>query len=146
MYAPEPVSPPADPRRDLVDLQYEEVSKTRTAVLNRELVRMRDEGWTVQLAGDHLVASRREEGLSQVERVLIRVGGFLAFAIAAAILLPDAVASLPISKFAFLGGAAALGGALAFLTRRKAAGDRRVTVSVDGHGRPFVADQGNRDL
>ncbi|MBJ7353388.1 MAG: hypothetical protein JHC98_01055 [Thermoleophilaceae bacterium] len=146
MYAPETDSPQADPQRHLVDLQYEEVSNARTAVLNRELVRMRGEGWNVQLVGDHLVASRREHGHSQMERMLIAVGGFLALAYAATIFMAGMVESLPGSKAVFLAGAAVVGGLIAFFTRGQAARDRRVSVSVDGQGRPFMADLATRDF
>jgi hypothetical protein len=142
MYAPEASPQPIDPQRHLVDLQYEEVSKTRMSVLNRESVRMQNEGWTVQLAEDHLVCTRREEGRSQMERVLIGIGGFLALAYAATIFLADTVASLPIPKAVFLVGAAALGAAVAFFTSNEAARDRRATVGVDGHGRAFMTEQG----
>lgn len=142
MYAPEADSPQVDPQRHLVDLQYEGVSNARTAVLNREQVRMSGEGWSVQLAGDHLIATRREKGRSQLERMLIGVGGFLALAWAATVFLADTVASLPVSKAVFVGGAAVLGAAIAYFTRGQAARDRRVTVSVDGQGRPFVAELG----
>ena len=146
MNAPEPISPQIEPQRHLVDLQYEEVASTRTAVLNRESVRMQGEGWTVQSAGDHLIATRREAGFSQVERSLIAVAGFLALAYAATIFLADVVASLPVSTAGFLGAAVLLGALIAFLTREQAAGDRRVSVSVDGHGRPFVTNLAARDL
>lgn len=142
MSAPEPISPQIEPQRHLVDLQYEEVASTRTAVLNRESVRMQGEGWTVQLAGDHLIATRREAGHSQMERMLIAVAGFLALAYAATIFLADLVESLPVSKAGFLGGAVLLGALIAFLTSGEAARDRRVSVSVDGQGRPFMVDQG----
>ena len=145
MYAPEADSPQVDPQRHLVDLQYAEVASTRTAVLNREMVRMRGEGWNVQMAGDHLIANRREEGHSQMERMLIGIGGFLALAYAATVFLADTVASLPVSKAVFVGGAAVLGAAIAFFTRGQAARERQVSVSVDGQGRPFVAEL-RRDL
>jgi hypothetical protein len=125
----------------MVDQQFEEISKARTATLNREMVRMQGDGWSVQLSGDHLTASRREAGRSQLERMLIGVGGFMALAYAATIVFADDVAKLPGSKFAFLGAAAVVGAAIAFLTSGEAAGEHRVTVSVDGQGRPFVADQ-----
>jgi hypothetical protein len=125
----------------MVDQQFEEISKARTATLNREMVRMQGDGWSVQLSGDHLTASRREAGRSQLERMLIGVGGFMALAYAATIVFADDVAKLPGSKFAFLGAAAVVGAAIAFLTSGEAAGERRVTVSIDGQGRPFVADQ-----
>jgi hypothetical protein len=131
MYAPETA----------VDQQFEEISKARTSTLNREMVRMRGEGWNVQLSGDHLVASRREAGRSQMERMLIGVGGFMALAYAATIVFADKVADLPGSKFAFLGAAAVVGAVAAMLTSGEAARERRVTVSLDGQGRPFVADQ-----
>jgi hypothetical protein len=145
MHALEAVPQPVDPQRHLVDLQYEEVSKTRTAVLNRESERMRGEGWSVQSAGDHLIATRLEDGRSQFERMLIAVGGFLALAYGATQFLASAVDVLPGSEAVFLVGAAALGAAIAFATRGQAARDRCVTVSVDGQGRPFQVEQG-RDL
>lgn len=146
MYAPEAGSPQVDPQRHLVDLQYEEVSNARTAVLNREQVRMREDGWNVQLIGDHLIASRREAGRSQLERVLIAVGGFLALAYAATIFLPDVIERLSVSNAVFLGGAVVLGALIAFFTRGQAARDRQVSVSVDGQGRPFVTDVATRDF
>lgn len=146
MHALEAVPQPVDPERHLVDLQYEEVANTRTAVLNRESVRMRGEGWTVQSAGDHLVASRREKGRSQLERMLIAVGGFLALAYLATKFLSSTVEALPVSQPVFLGGAVVLGATIAFFTRGQAARNRRVTVSVDGQGRPFVTDLAMRDL
>jgi len=141
MYAPEADPQPLNPQRHLVDLQYEEVSNSRTAVLNRESVRMSGEGWNVQSAGDHLVATRREGGRSQLERTLIAIGGFLAVAYGATQLLASTVESLPFSEGVLIGGAAALGALLALFTRGRAARDRRVTVSVDGQGRPFLVEQ-----
>lgn len=132
----------SDSQQHLVDLQYEEVSNARTAVLNRESERMRSEGWSVQSAGDHLIATRREKGHSQLERMLIAVGGFLALAYGATEFLTSTVESLPVSEPVFIGGAVLLGAAIAFFTRGQAARDRRVTVSVNGQGRPFHAEQG----
>lgn len=146
MHALEAVPQPVDPQRHLVDLQYEEVSNTRTAVLNRESERMRGEGWSVQSAGDHLIATRREAGRSQMERMLIAVGGFLALAYGATQILASSVESLPGSEGAFLGAAVVVGAAIAFFTRGQAARDRTVSVSVDGQGRPFVTDLARRDL
>lgn len=146
MHPLEAVPQPADPQRHLVDLQYEEVSSARVAVLNREYERMRAEGWTVQSAGDHLIATRRDEGRSQLERMLIAVGGFLALAYGATQFLPNVVASLPVSQAAFISGSVVLGAAIAFFTRGEAARDRTVSVSVDGQGRPFVTDLARRDL
>lgn len=142
MHALEAVPQPVDPQRHLVDLQYEEVSNARTAVLNRESERMRREGWSVQSAGDHLVATRRENGRSQMERMLIAVGGFMALAYGATQFLASTVESLPVSEGGFIGASVVLGAAIAFFTRGQAARDRRVTVSVDGQGRPFLSEQG----
>lgn len=142
MHALEAVPQPVDPQRHLVDLQYEEVSNARTAVLSRESERMRGEGWSVQAAGDHLVATRRENGLSQMERMLIAVGGFLALAYGATQFLANTVELLPVSEGMFIGASVVLGAAIAFFTRGQAARDRRVTVSVDGQGRPFLSEQG----
>jgi hypothetical protein len=144
MYAPEPVSQPqqVDPQRHLVDLQYEEISKARTAVLNREVVRMRGQGWNVRMIDDHLEANKHERGRSQLERTAIAVVAFLAVGYVATIVLADAVASLPISKAVFLGAAGLVGLAAAFVTRGQAGRERRVTVSLDGQGRPFMVEQG----
>ena len=142
MHAPEAQPQLVSPERHLVDLQYEEVSSTRTAVLNRESARMQGDGWNVQSAGDHLVATRREEGRSQFERMLIAIGGFLALAYGATQFLTSTVESLPVSEAMFIAGAGVLGAAIAFFSRDHAARDRRVTVSVDGQGRPFLAEQG----
>lgn len=141
MYAPETAQQSPDRRHQMVDQQFEEISKARTATLNREMVRMQGDGWSVQLSGDHLVASRREAGRSQLERMLIGVGGFMALAYAATIVFADKVADLPGPTIAFLGAAAVIGGVVASVTSSEAAGERRVTVSIDGQGRPFVADQ-----
>lgn len=146
MHAPQAGPESIDPQRHLVDLQYEEVSNTRTAVLNRESVRMRGEGWHVQSGGDHLIATRRDAGRSQLERMLIAVGGFLALAYLATMFLSSTVEALPVSEPVFIGGAVVLGAAIAFFTRGQAARDRRVTVSVDGQGRPFMTEQSTRDF
>lgn len=82
-----------EPGRRLGDLQYEEVSSTRTAVLNRESARMRGEGWNVWMAGDHLIA----------------VADFFAPAYTATIFLADLVDSSAISKSGSGGGSALLG-------------------------------------
>ena len=103
---------------------------------------MQGDGWNVQSAGDHLVATRREEGRSQFERMLIAIGGFLALAYGATQFLTSTVESLPVSEAMFIAGAGVLGAAIAFFSRDHAARDRRVTVSVDGQGRPFLAEQG----
>jgi hypothetical protein len=95
----------------------------------------------IESAGDHLVATRREEGSSQLERMLIAIGGFLALAYGATQFLTSTVESLPFSEPLFIGGAVVLGATVAFITRGQAARDRRVTVSVDGQGRPFLAEQ-----
>jgi hypothetical protein len=142
MYAPEPISQQANAQPHLVDLQYEEIAKARTAVLNREVVRMRGQGWSVQMVGDHLVAKRHEGSRSQAERTLLAVVAVVAIAFAATLLFADAVASLPISKPVFLGAAALIGVVAAFLTRGQARRERRVTVGVDGQGRPFTTEQG----
>ena len=141
MHAPEESPQPVDPQRHLVDLQYEEVSSARLGVLNRESARLRAEGWSVQHVEDHLIATRRESGHSQRERMLVAVGGFLALAYAATLFLSSVVESLPVPELVIIGAAAALGAAIAFFTRGQAARDRRVTVSVDGHGRPFQVEQ-----
>jgi hypothetical protein len=130
----------------LVDQQFEEISNARTATLNREMIRMREEGWNVRLDGDHLVASLRAAGPSQLERVLIGGLAMLAMAYVATIVAADLVASLPLSKPAFLGAATGVGVLLAAITRRHASSDRNVTVSIDGQGRPFMADQSGRDF
>lgn len=142
MHPLEAIPQPDETQRHLVDLQYEEVSNTRTAVLNRESARLRGEGWNTQFAGDHLIATRREEGHSQFERMLVAIAGFLALAYAATIFLSSTVEALPVSELVFVGGAVLLGAAIAFVTRGQAASDRRMTVSVDGHGRPFQVEQG----
>jgi hypothetical protein len=146
MTVPEPAAPAFEPQRHLVDLQFDEVSHARPEVLKREMMRMREEGWTVQLMDDHLIASRRESGLSQVERTLILIAVFLVLAYAATTFLPDQIESLPFSSGVFVGGAALLGAMIAFLTRARAAQDRRLAVSIDGHGRPYVTDVSKRDF
>lgn len=130
----------------LVDLQHEEIENHRTAVLNRESVRMGAEGWTVQRVGDHLVASRLEPGRSQLERSLLGVLSMLALAYAAILAVPEQVADLPISKPLFLAAAVAIGLLAAFVTREHAGGQHRVSVSVDGQGRAYMTELSTRDF
>lgn len=134
MYAPE------TSKNDLVDQQYQEIVAARTAVLNREMVRMRSEGWSVQLAGNHLVATRKEAGRSQMERILIAAVGMLAIAYVAPLTISGLIDKIGASKPVYYVGAAAIGVVLALVSGRQAARSRNVTVSVDSQGRPFVAD------
>jgi hypothetical protein len=134
-------SPQQDSRPDAAGLQYEEVAGHRTAILNRELVRLRQEGWDVRLDGDQLVASCSGHGRSQLERTLIAVLAALVQAYAATIVAADSVAELPLGRPEFFVAAALLGALAAFLSRGQAAHARRITVAVDGQGRPFVTEQ-----
>lgn len=140
MYAPETSSPQSD-RRDQVDHQYQEVVAARTAVLNREMVRMRGDGWSVQMAEDHLIATRKEAGRSQMERVLICVGGLLAIAYVATLIEPAVIDKIGVSKPIYFGGAVVIGALAALISGGQSARTRTVTVSVDGQGRPFTTDR-----
>jgi hypothetical protein len=147
MYAEEsPAAPSAVEKPHLVDLQHQEIESHRTAVLNRETVRMSADGWSVQRVGDHLVATRLEAGRSQMERSLLGVLGMLALAYAAILFVPDEVANLPISKPLFLVAAVVVGLLGAYLSREHAGGEHRVSVSVDGQGRPFQTELRTRDF
>lgn len=139
MYSPETPNAQHD-RRDQVDHQYQEIVAARTATLNREMVRLRGEGWSVQMAEDHLVATRKEAGRSQLERLLICVAGLLAIAYVATLVMPDLLDKLGASKPMYFGGAIVLGAVAALVSGGQAAGVQSVTVSVDGHGRPFTTD------
>lgn len=126
--------------QDQVELHHQEISAARTAVLNREMVRLRNDGWTVERVGDHLQASRGEPGRSQLERVLISVAGLLAIAFLAESIAPDLVAKIGIPTIVFYAGAVALGAVAALLTGSQAAATRRISVGVDGQGRAFSTD------
>ena len=126
--------------QDQGDLHHQEISAARTAVLNRELVRLRSDGWAAARVGDHLEASRGEPGRSQLERVLISVAALLAIAFLAESIAPDLVAKIGISTIVFYAGAVVLGAVAALLTGSQAAATRRISVGVDGLGRAFTTD------
>lgn len=140
MYAEEPAQQPPDGQQNLVDQQYQEIAAARTAVLNRELVRMRSEGWNVQLQGDHLVASRAASGRSQNERILISVVGLVAIAYVATLIVPDVMTKLSVTTPVYYGAAVCAGLIAALISGKQARGVHTVTVSVDSQGRPFMAD------
>lgn len=138
MYAPETSA--QQPDQNLVDHQYQEIVAARTAVLNREMVRMRGEGWSVQMADDHLVASRKAVGRSQLERTLICVAGMLAIAYVATLVSSGLIDKLGVTAPVYFGGAVVVGVLAALVSGGQAARTQTVTVSVDGQGRPFMTD------
>lgn len=118
----------------------DQFAQHRQTVLNREFVRMQDQGWEVEFAGDHLRCVKRDEGTAPVVKFLLSI----ALGIAAALVVVEVVAvaelnvELP-STGLMIGAGAAIGLLSWYMSFRKAESSRKVvTVSLDGQGRPVV--------
>lgn len=136
-----------DTRLDLGEVDMVEMSRDRLAVLNKEAARLQTDGWTVQIGGDQLVATRKSSARSPLEHAVIAaliLGGLTYAALAFA--GSDTISSLPVSHLVATAIAAAIGFALAW--RSSTAGEgrtERITIGVDRYNRPITYDQ-RRDL
>lgn len=136
-----------DTRLDMGEIEMAEMSRERLATLNKESARLRNDGWTVQMNGDQLVATRKASERSPLEHGVLAalILGGLTFA-ALAFAGTDTVSSLPVSQVQATAIFAALGFVLAWRSSTANGGrSEQVTVSVDRYNRPIVHQVG-RDL
>lgn len=119
---------------------HDQFAQHRQAILNREFVRMQEQGWDVEFAGDYLRCVRRDEGTAPIVKFLFSI----ALGIAAALVAIEVVAAANLSvelpsKPLMIAAGAAIGLLSWYMSFRKAESSRKVvTVSLDGQGRPVV--------
>lgn len=113
-------------------------ARRKLATLNREFVRMEEEGWHVEFLHDHLVCTQDQFGPPKDALFL----GSVAVAILAVVFIGDQF--LEPQQVNVISAVIGIGAVVAYLrdrTRRKKARPRRLTISIDGEGNPLVTAQ-----